>query len=91
MVHVASIQDLVSEAKNVPVMVPAKYSDHTDVSSPDSTAELPERTGINNHPIDLVDNKQPPYDLSSHPSLLQYYSSARKTVAFDCVSEVLVT
>ena len=43
------------------------YSEHTDVSSPNSTAELPERTGINNHPINLVDDKQPSYALPSHP------------------------
>ena len=89
-VQVSSIRDSVLEDKNVPVTVPAEYSDHTDVSSPDSTAELPERTGINDHLIGLVD-KPPPYDLSSHPSVLQYCSSARKTVAFNCVSEVLVT
>ena len=78
------------EDKNVPVTVPARYSDHTDVSFPDFTAELAERTGINNHLIGLVD-KPPPYDLSSLLSVLQYYSSARKTIAFDCVSEVLMT
>ena len=61
------------------------YSDHTNVSSPDSTAELPKRTGINNYPIGLGD-KPPPYDLSNHPSVFQYYSSGRKTIAFKCVS-----
>ena len=45
----------------------------------DSTAELLECTGINNHPIGLVD-KPPPYDLSSHPLVLYYCSSARKTI-----------
>ena len=43
------------------VTIPAEYSDYTDVFSSDSAAELPEHTGINDHPIDLVDNKQPPY------------------------------
>ena len=33
----------------------------------DSTTELPECTGINNHPINLVDAKQPSYALPSHP------------------------
>ena len=56
----------------------------------DSTAELSECTGINDHPIDLVD-KLPSYDLSNHLSALQYCSSTRKTIAFDYVSEVLIT
>ena len=87
--QVSSIRDLVLEVKNVLVMVPAKHADHTDVSSPDSTTELPECTGINDHPIGLVD-KPPPYDLSSHPPALRYHSSVGKTVAFDCVSIIKV-
>lgn len=43
------------------VTIPAEYSDCNDVFSLDSVAELPKHTGINNHPIDLVDDKQPPY------------------------------
>ena len=39
----------------------AKYSDFSDVFSPDSAAELPEHIGINNNPINLLDDKQPPY------------------------------
>ena len=91
--QVSSIRDSVLEDKNVPVTVPTKYSDHTDVSSPDSTAELLERTGINDHPTDLVDNRPPPDNLSSRPPALRYHSSVGKTVAFDCVSiiEVLTT
>ena len=41
--------------------IPAEYSDFSDVFSSDSAAELPEYTGINNHPINLLDDKQPPY------------------------------
>ena len=41
--------------------IPAEYSDFSDVFSSDSVAELPEHTGINDHPIDLLDDKQPPY------------------------------
>ena len=67
------------------------YLDHTDVSSPDSTAKLPKHTGINDYPIGLVDDKQPPCDLSSHPPALRYCRSARKTVVFNCVSEVSIT
>ena len=37
--------------------IPAEYSDFSNVFSSDSTAELPEHTGIHDHPIDLPDNK----------------------------------
>ena len=40
------------------VTIPSKYADYTDVFSPDSVAELPEHTGINDHPINLIDDKQ---------------------------------
>ena len=53
----AQVASLVSEEANIPV----EYSDFSDVFSPDSAAELPEHTGFNDHPIDLVDGKQPPY------------------------------
>ena len=46
-------------------------------------AELLERTGINDYPYQD--------DLPSHPSVLQYCFSVRKTVAFSFVSEILVT
>ena len=41
--------------------IPAKYSDFFNVFSSDFVAELPEYTGINDHFINLLDNKQPPY------------------------------
>ena len=41
--------------------IPAEYSDFSDVFSSDSAAELPEHTRINDYPIDLLDDKQPPY------------------------------
>ena len=41
--------------------IPAEYSDFSNVFSSDSAAKLPEHTGINNHPINLLDDKQPPY------------------------------
>ena len=47
--------------KEAPTKVPAKYSDFTDVFSPDLASELPEHTGINDHTIELVDGQQPPY------------------------------
>ena len=69
--QVSSIRDLVLENKNVPVTSPTKYADHTNVFSADSTAAvLPEHIGIKDHPIDLVDNKQPSYALPSHPLVL---------------------
>ena len=43
------------EAKKV--TIPSKYADYTNVFSPNSTAELPEHTGINDHPIHLIDDK----------------------------------
>ena len=39
----------------------AEYSDFSDVFSLDSTAELSEHNGINNHPINLLENKQAHY------------------------------
>ena len=41
--------------------IPTEYSDFSDVFSSDSAAELPKHTRINDHPINLLDNKQPPY------------------------------
>ena len=43
------------------VTIPFEYADYTNVFSPDSATELLEHTGINNHLIDLIDDKQPPY------------------------------
>lgn len=40
-----------------------KYSNFTDVFSPKLAVKLPEYTNINNHIIDLIDNKQPLYEL----------------------------
>ena len=42
-------------AKEAPTKVPAKYSDFTDVFSPDLASELPNYTRINNHAINLVE------------------------------------
>ena len=43
--------------------IPTEYSDFSNVFSSDSVAELPEYNGINDYSINLLDNKQPPYDL----------------------------
>ena len=49
-----SLCGLVLKAKNVPVTIPAKYLDYTNVFPSDSTAELYERTGINDHSIEMT-------------------------------------
>lgn len=48
-------------ADEAPVDVPSEYSNYADVFSPESAVELPEHTGINDHPINLVDGQKPPY------------------------------
>ena len=49
------------KAKKVTIL--SKYADYTDVFSPDSASELPKHTSINDHFINLIDDKQPPYGL----------------------------
>ena len=71
--QVSSIRDSVLKDKNVPVTVSAKCLYHTDVSFLNSTTELPKHTGINNHSINLVDDKQPSYALLSRPLLLRTF------------------
>ena len=56
-----SCQAQVAALTNEETGIPAEYSDFSDVFSPDSAAELLEHIGINDHPIDLLDNKQLPY------------------------------
>ncbi len=46
-----------------PTKIPAKYSDYADVFSLELTMELPENTGMNEHAIELIEGKQPPYGL----------------------------
>ena len=41
--------------------IPLEYADYADVFSSDLAMELPENTGINEHAIELVEGKQPPY------------------------------
>ena len=53
----AQVATLTSEKTRTP----AEYSDFSDVFSSDSTVELLKHTRINDHPINLLDNKQPPY------------------------------
>ena len=44
-----------------PTEIPPEYADYADVFSPDLAMELPENTGMNEHAIELVEGKQPPY------------------------------
>ncbi len=44
-----------------PTEIPAKYSDYADVFSSDLVMELLENTGMNEHAIELIEGKQPPY------------------------------
>ena len=41
--------------------IPAEYSDFFNIFSSNSATELLEHNGVNNHPINLLDNKQPLY------------------------------
>ena len=41
--------------------IPNEYSDFADVFSPELALELPEHTSINDHAIELVDDRQPHY------------------------------
>ena len=44
-----------------PTEVRAEYSDYSDVFSVENAAELPENTGMNEHAIELEEDKQPPF------------------------------
>ena len=44
-----------------PTEIPSEYIDYADVFSPDLAMQLPENTGINEHAIELIEGKQPPY------------------------------
>ena len=48
-------------ANEAPTSIPTEYSDFTDVFFPELASELLEHTGINDHAIELVDDRQPPY------------------------------
>ena len=48
-------------ANKASTSIPTEYSDFANVFSPELALELPEHTGINDHAIELVDDRQPPY------------------------------
>ncbi len=49
------------KADEAPIKVLSEYADFADIFSPKLAAELPEHTGINDHAIELVDDRQSPY------------------------------
>ena len=55
--HQAQVALLMSEKTGIPI----KYSNFSNVFSLDSAVELPEYIGINDHLINLLDDKQLPY------------------------------
>ena len=56
-----SRQAQVAVLTNEETGIPAEYSDFSNIFSSNSAAELPEHIEINDHPINLLDDKQPPY------------------------------
>ena len=57
----SSCQAQVAALTSKKTIIFTEYSDFSNIFSSDSAAELPEYNGINDHPINLLDNKQPPY------------------------------
>ena len=55
----AQVATLISEETGIF----AEYSNFSNIFSSDFAVELPEHTGINDHPINLLDDKQPFYSL----------------------------
>ena len=53
------MSDLIAEGASIKLS--AKYSDFPDIFSSDSASKLPKHTGINNHFIKLVNDKQLSY------------------------------
>lgn len=53
------------------MIVPPEYSDYTNVFLEASTVKLFEHTAINNHFINLVDDKQPLYGPIYSPGLVE--------------------
>ncbi len=49
------------KADEAPTKVPSEYVDFADIFSPKLAVKLPEHTGINDHAIELVDNRQLSY------------------------------
>ncbi len=54
-----------------PTEISAKYSNYADVFSSDLIIKLPENTEMHEHIIELIDGKQPPYELIYALSLIE--------------------
>ena len=74
----AFIRGSVSEAKNVYLFSPncltqrqSPHYDYTNIFFSSFAVVLPKHVGIDHHPIDQIDDKQPPYVISSHLPALQ--------------------
>ena len=77
-IYVASIQDLVLEAKNIFVMIPAKYLVYTNVFPLVFVVVLPKHSGIDNHLIDLVDSSHPiTFQVTCYCSNIVYLQDGR--------------
>ena len=62
LIHLAREAQIAAlQANRTPIEVLAEYSDYIDIFSPDLAIELPKNTGINEHAIKLINEKQPPY------------------------------
>ena len=56
-----SCQAQVASSTSKETGIPTEYFDFSNVFSSDSAEKLPEHNGINDYPINLLDNKQLPY------------------------------
>ena len=52
--------------------ISSEYSDYADVFSTDLAMELPENMGMNEHAIELMESKQPPYGLIYNLGLVEF-------------------
>lgn len=90
---IAQIASLITD--EAPVTVPIEYFDFADIFSPESVAEPPEHTKINDHLIELIDNWQPSYGpiYNLGPvelETLKTYIKANLANGFTCLSKSLI-
>lgn len=58
-----------------PTELPAEYSDYANIFSPDLVIELHDNTRINDHNIQLIEDKKPPYSLIYSMRLIELETS----------------
>ncbi len=64
MIHPSRVAQIAAlQWDKAPIEIPAEYFDYVDVFSSDLVMELPENTRINEHAIELIEEKQLPYVL----------------------------